>query len=121
MSELGDQLRAARDQKELTVEQVAEATKIPLNYLYALEEDSFDVFTSDLHARGFLRNYASFLELDPEEAVSMLDQVRGALRVIGEDATPRQVVEHVYADVDEKLWDAAESSVRAQLAYLRAT
>jgi hypothetical protein len=31
------------------------------------------------------------------------------------------VVEHVYADVDEKLWDAAESSVRAQLEYLRET
>jgi hypothetical protein len=31
------------------------------------------------------------------------------------------VVEHVYTDVDEKLWDAAEKSVRAQLDYLRAT
>jgi len=29
------------------------------------------------------------------------------------------VVEHVYADVDETLWDAAEKSVRAQLAFLR--
>ena len=49
-----------------------------------------------------------------------LDQIRAALRTLGEDATPRQVVEHVYADVDEKLWGAAESSVRAQLDYLRA-
>jgi glyoxylase-like metal-dependent hydrolase (beta-lactamase superfamily II) len=31
---------------------------------------------------------------------------------------PRQVVEQVYADVDETLWGAAELSVRAQLAYL---
>ena len=48
-----------------------------------------------------------------------LDQVRDALRVLGEDATARQVVEHVYTDVDEKLWDAAEKSTEAQLAYLR--
>jgi glyoxylase-like metal-dependent hydrolase (beta-lactamase superfamily II) len=48
-----------------------------------------------------------------------LDQVRGALRVLGEDATVREIVEHVYTDVDEKLWDAAESSVKAQLDYLR--
>lgn len=48
-----------------------------------------------------------------------LDQIRAALRELGQDATPRQVVEHVYADVDEKLWEAAESSVRAQLDYLR--
>ncbi|KUI22861.1 MBL fold metallo-hydrolase [Mycobacterium sp. GA-1285] len=49
-----------------------------------------------------------------------LDQVRAALRVLGEDATVRQVVEHVYTDVDEKLWDYAEWSVQAQLDYLRA-
>lgn len=48
-----------------------------------------------------------------------LNQVREALRLLGEEATPRQVVEHVYADVDTSLWAAAESSVRAQLEYLR--
>jgi len=49
-----------------------------------------------------------------------LDQVRAALRELGEDASVRQVVEHVYTDVDEKLWEAAEKSVQAQLDYLRA-
>lgn len=48
-----------------------------------------------------------------------LDQVRGALRELGEDATVRQIVEHVYTDVDEKLWDVAEWSVQAQVDYLR--
>lgn len=66
-------------------------------------------------------------ELDDLAAVSAmylahreerLDQVRAALRALGEDATARQVVEHVYTDVDEKLWEAAEKSVRAQLDYL---
>jgi glyoxylase-like metal-dependent hydrolase (beta-lactamase superfamily II) len=48
-----------------------------------------------------------------------LDQVRDAVRALGEDASARQIVEHVYTDVDEKLWDAAEWSVQAQLDYLR--
>ena len=48
-----------------------------------------------------------------------LDQVRAALQTLGEDATTRQVVEHVYVDVDEELWDVAEWSVQAQLDYLR--
>ncbi|SUA02749.1 beta-lactamase domain-containing protein [Mycolicibacterium fortuitum] len=48
-----------------------------------------------------------------------LDQVRAALRELGEDASARQVVEHVYTDVDQELWDAAEKSVQAQLDYLR--
>ncbi|HTI76280.1 MAG TPA: MBL fold metallo-hydrolase [Mycobacterium sp.] len=67
-------------------------------------------------------------ELDDLEAVSAmylthreerLDQVRDALRALGDDAGARQIVEHVYTDVDEKLWDAAEWSVQAQLDYLR--
>jgi glyoxylase-like metal-dependent hydrolase (beta-lactamase superfamily II) len=48
-----------------------------------------------------------------------LDQVRAALRQLGPDATPRQVVEVVYADVDQSLWGPAEWSVAAQLEYLR--
>jgi glyoxylase-like metal-dependent hydrolase (beta-lactamase superfamily II) len=48
-----------------------------------------------------------------------LDQVREALRALGDDASVRQIVEHVYTDVDEALWDPAESSVQAQLDYLR--
>lgn len=68
-------------------------------------------------------------DLDDLEAVSAmylahredrLNQVREALRVLGEDATARQIVEHVYTDVDKKLWDAAEKSTQAQLNYLRA-
>ncbi|MEB3048452.1 MBL fold metallo-hydrolase [Mycolicibacter sp. MYC123] len=50
-----------------------------------------------------------------------LDQVRSALAALGENATARQVVEHVYTDVAEELWGAAEFSVQAQLDYLRAT
>jgi hypothetical protein len=45
--------------------------------------------------------------------------VRQALDVLGTGATARQIVEHVYVDVDQALWGAAELSVNAQLDYLR--
>ncbi|ORV08286.1 MBL fold metallo-hydrolase [Mycobacterium celatum] len=54
-----------------------------------------------------------------EHREQRLEQVRSALRDLGDDASVRQVVEHVYTDVDEKLWDVAEWSVQAQLDYLR--
>ena len=47
-----------------------------------------------------------------------LDQVREA--VAAGATEPMDVVRRVYADVDERLWPAAELSVRAQLAYLGA-
>ena len=59
---------------------------------------------------------ASFYLTHREER---LQQVRDALVALGADATPRQIVEHVYTDVDQNVWWAAELSVRAQLDYLR--
>ncbi|WP_213574427.1 MBL fold metallo-hydrolase [Rhodococcus sp. USK13] len=49
-----------------------------------------------------------------------LAQVQAAIADLGEEATAREVVEHVYSDVDPQLWPAAEKSVNVQLAYLRA-
>jgi glyoxylase-like metal-dependent hydrolase (beta-lactamase superfamily II) len=54
-----------------------------------------------------------------EHRQQRLEQVRAALETIGPDASARQIVEVVYADVDEALWPAAELSVKAQLDYLR--
>lgn len=48
-----------------------------------------------------------------------LAQIRDGLARLGPDATPRAIVELVYADVDQAVWWAAELSVQAQLAYLR--
>ncbi|MEU7003723.1 MBL fold metallo-hydrolase [Nonomuraea sp. NPDC046570] len=45
-----------------------------------------------------------------------LDQIRAAKQAGAK--TPREIVEIVYADVDESLWFAAEMSVQAQLDYL---
>ena len=67
-----------------------------------------------------LADLAAVAQMYTDHRHERLGQIRAALLALGDDASPRQVVEHVYADVDEKLWDAAESSVRAQLDFLRA-
>ncbi|UGT40164.1 MBL fold metallo-hydrolase [Nocardia yamanashiensis] len=48
-----------------------------------------------------------------------LNQVRAALEQLGSDAGSMDIVALVYADVDKNLWPAAQSSVNAQLAYIR--
>jgi glyoxylase-like metal-dependent hydrolase (beta-lactamase superfamily II) len=47
-----------------------------------------------------------------------LDQIRAAVIRLGPEASARDIVEHVYADVDRSVWPAAELSVQAQLDYL---
>ena len=66
-----------------------------------------------------LENLEAVTEMYLKHREERLDQVRDALRALGEEASARQVVEHVYTDVDQKLWDAAEKSVQAQLDYLK--
>lgn len=63
----GALLAAKRGERGLTIEQAAAATRIRPEYLRALEADDLDRFPARVYARGFLRGYARFLELDADE------------------------------------------------------
>jgi len=74
---VGQQLRRAREARTLTLEQVAQATRIRERYLRALEEEDFSAVPSLAQARGFLRVYADYLQLDPDLLLDTLDDARG--------------------------------------------
>ncbi|MFY9140384.1 MAG: RodZ domain-containing protein [Thermacetogeniaceae bacterium] len=63
---IGELLRAERENKGLSLFDVEEKTKIRAKYLQALEEENFEEIPGEAYRIGFLRNYALFLELDPE-------------------------------------------------------
>lgn len=68
---IGETLRAARQQQRLTLSDAAEETKIRETYLAALEEEEFAALGGDVYVRGFLRNYAKYLQLDPDPLVEV--------------------------------------------------
>ena len=61
----GTILRLKREEKKLTLDQVFQAIRIRPNYLQAIEADQLDLIPSQAQARGFIRIYAAYLELDP--------------------------------------------------------
>ena len=67
MGQLGELLKEARQDKGVSLEEVEEETKIRRNYLQALEEEDFSIMPPKVYIKGFLRNYAVYLGLDPEE------------------------------------------------------
>lgn len=67
---IGARLRQARELRRLTLQQVSETTKVRAHYLQALESDDYSAIPSAAQARGFLRIYAEFLELDQAELMS---------------------------------------------------
>ena len=66
---IGARLRQARELRRLTLQQVSETTKVRTHYLQALENDDLSAIPSMAQARGFLRIYADFLELDLADLV----------------------------------------------------
>ena len=72
MSTVAEQLRSAREAKKLTVEQVAELTKIRTDHIRALEEGNFSVFSAPIYIRGSVKNYAAALRLDTAAILAAL-------------------------------------------------
>ncbi len=73
MIEIGQLLRQTRESKQLSLAEVEAETKIRQRYLNALESGDWDDLPNPVAARGFLRRYATFLGLDPEELVGQFD------------------------------------------------
>ena len=68
---IGSLLRDRRREKGLTIEQIAETTKIRSEYLSALENSLYDTFPSEVYLKGFLKNYAKFLGISPDHALAL--------------------------------------------------
>ena len=77
MSTVAEQLRLAREANHLTVEQVADMTKIRTDHVRALEEGNFSVFSAPVYIRGSVKNYATRMKLDVPIIMAALDTELG--------------------------------------------
>jgi cytoskeletal protein RodZ len=71
MKTAGDLLKEKRLLKELSLEDVSKKTKIKVDFLEAIENSDYALLPSATFAKGFLRNYATFLYLNPDTMVAM--------------------------------------------------
>jgi hypothetical protein len=69
-SGVGRLLRETRLAKGMTIEEVERDTRINRLYIEALEAEHFDALPAPVYARGFMRSYARYLELDADDAVA---------------------------------------------------
>jgi len=63
---LGSYLRQERERQQVSLPEIAAATKIQLKFLEALEHDAYDQLPAPPFVVGFLRAYAQYIALDPE-------------------------------------------------------
>jgi cytoskeleton protein RodZ len=71
VGQLGTMLRTAREDKGVSLAQAEAATMIRRSYLQALEDDEHALLPGAVYTKGFLRNYAVYLGLDPSHVLSV--------------------------------------------------
>jgi cytoskeletal protein RodZ len=64
LKEIGNTFKGKREEMNLTLKEVENATSIRMSYLQALEEGKAEKFLSPVYVVGFIRQYAAFLGMD---------------------------------------------------------
>ncbi|MEA2530128.1 MAG: cytoskeleton protein RodZ [Thermomicrobiales bacterium] len=77
MAVFGDTLRQARSYKGVTIREAEAATRINRHHLAALEEEKFDGLPPLIYQRGIVKNYSTYLELDPSKLLQLFEEARG--------------------------------------------
>jgi cytoskeleton protein RodZ len=77
MDSIGGEFQQERERRNLSRQEVADATRITVQNLEAIEEDRFDFFPNRVYARAFLRDYANFLGLDSATLLERYELERG--------------------------------------------
>jgi len=75
---LGEVLRRVREQRGETVADVAYALKLTVRQVDAMETDRFDLLPGPAFVRGFVRNYARYLGIDPVALLAGFDDTLAA-------------------------------------------
>jgi cytoskeleton protein RodZ len=70
VGKFGERLRKEREKKNVTLDQIAESTKISSRNLRALEEENFAILPGGIFNKGFVRSYARYLGIDEDKAVA---------------------------------------------------
>jgi len=70
MASFGDRLKKEREQKGITLDDIALTTKIGIRLLRALEEEKFDQLPGGIFNKGFVRAYARHVGIDEDQAIA---------------------------------------------------
>jgi len=66
----GERMQREREMRGITLEEIANATKIGARSLRALEQEDFDKLPGGIFNKGFVRAYARYLGIDEDQAVA---------------------------------------------------
>jgi cytoskeletal protein RodZ len=78
----GERLKRERELREVTIKEIASATRIAAKFLQALENEEWEKLPGGVFGRGFVRSVARYLGLSEENLLSDYDQARGEASIL---------------------------------------
>ena len=91
-SSFGGDVRRERELREVSLQEISEATKISMKFLHAIEENQFDLLPGGVFNVGFIRAYAKHIGVDDDEMVNnYLFHMQQLQAEDGEDQEPGSV------------------------------
>jgi cytoskeletal protein RodZ len=78
MAGFGETLHQARAHMGVTLKEAEQATRINRHHLAALEEENFTALPPLIYQRGIIRNYATYLQLEPSKLLVMFEEAHGS-------------------------------------------
>jgi cytoskeletal protein RodZ len=74
MATLGQQLKKSREDKGISMHEIAESTHIGVRFLDAIENDVYDILPGGVFNRAFVRKFAREVGFDEEQAVKLYEE-----------------------------------------------
>jgi cytoskeleton protein RodZ len=111
MPAVSEQLRAAREKSGLSVQAVAEATKIKTEQVRDLEAGEFKRFAAPVYVRGFVRTYAGLLKLDVPAIMKALETELSQIKELSAppslSARPKGPIDFITLQLSKVNWRVA--------------
>ncbi|WP_239421958.1 helix-turn-helix domain-containing protein [Bacillus sp. CGMCC 1.16541] len=88
LTELGNRLKTAREEKNLTLDDLQKLTKIQKRYLVGIEEGNYDLMPGKFYVRAFIKQYCEAVGLSPDE---IFEQYKSEIPTTQTDDLPQQL------------------------------
>jgi len=82
---LGEKLRQAREERGISLNEVADQTRISGHYLEAIENDDYRTLPGGIFNKGFVKSFAKYVDVDEQEALRDYASLISAAEAAGEE------------------------------------
>jgi cytoskeleton protein RodZ len=81
---LGEKLRHAREERGISIAEVAEQTRISPYYIESIERDDYKPLPGGIFNKGFVKSYAKYVDIDEQQALADYTSLISAAQPVNE-------------------------------------